>query len=119
MEYRRGRITQEYRLGSERTPRSTVPHQHATDLPATQGALSSYKNLRVDPADQGIGRSCGGLSTKIHQLVDGRGGPVCYDVDDYKGRNVIECGFNDTKQWRRLASRYDNSPLPTSGEPSC
>jgi len=81
--------------------------------------LSSYKNLRVEPVDHGIGRSSGGLSTKIHQLVDGRGRPVCYDVDDYKGRNVIERGFNDTKQWRGLASRYDNSPLPTAAEPSC
>jgi hypothetical protein len=41
-------------------------------------------------------------------LVDGRGRPVCYDVDDYMGPNVIERGFNDTKQWRGLTSRYDN-----------
>jgi hypothetical protein len=96
-----------------------VPHQHATDLPRDTGALSSYKNLRVEPADHGIGRSSGGLSTKIHQLVDGRGRPVCYDDDDYKGRNVIERGFNDTKQWRGLATRCDNSPLPTAAELCC
>ena len=44
--------------------------------PATQGALSNYKNLRAEPADHGIGRSRGGLSTKIHQLVDGHGLPL-------------------------------------------
>ena len=30
------------------------------------------------------------------------GRPVSYDIDDYRGRNVIERGFNDTKQWRGL-----------------
>jgi transposase len=44
--------------------------------PATQGAGSNYKNLRVEPPDHGIGRSRGGLSTKIHQLVDGTGLPL-------------------------------------------
>jgi len=37
-----------------------------------------------------------------------RGGrPVSYDRDHYKNRNVIERGFNNFKQWRGLASRYD------------
>jgi len=44
--------------------------------PASQGAGSSYKNLQVEPPDHGIGRSRGGLSTKIHQLVDGNGLPL-------------------------------------------
>ncbi|WP_218014416.1 IS5 family transposase [Mycolicibacterium palauense] len=35
------------------------------------------------------------------------GRPPAFDADDYKGRNVIERGFNDTKQWRGLATRYD------------
>lgn len=42
----------------------------------TQGALSNYKNLLDEPADHGIGRSRGGLSTKIHHLVDGGGLPM-------------------------------------------
>lgn len=33
-------------------------------------------NLLVEPLDHGIGRSRGGLSTKIHQLVDGNGLPL-------------------------------------------
>lgn len=37
---------------------------------------SNYTNLREEPSDHGIGRSRGGLSTKIHQLVDGKGLPL-------------------------------------------
>lgn len=35
------------------------------------------------------------------------GRPVGYDVEDYKGRNVVERFFNRMKHWRALASRYD------------
>ncbi|MAY48461.1 MAG: IS5/IS1182 family transposase [Microbacterium sp.] len=51
-------------------------HQHATNVTRLTGAGSSYKNLTIEPPDHGIGRSRGGLSTKIHQLVDGRGLPL-------------------------------------------
>lgn len=106
MEYRRGRITKEYRLGSEcGLHDQPCPISTRRTFPASQGGLSSYKNLRVEPADHGIGRSSGGVSTKIHQLAD--------------GSTVIERGFSDTNQRRGLASRYDNSPLPTATEPSC
>ncbi|MBG6226719.1 transposase, partial [Arthrobacter sp. CAN_A2] len=30
-----------------------------------------------------------------------------YDVEDYKGRNVVERSFNEDKQWRGIATRYD------------
>jgi transposase len=37
-----------------------------------------------------------------------RGGrPPAFDAADYKGRNVVERGFNVVKQWRGLATRYD------------
>jgi transposase len=37
-----------------------------------------------------------------------RGGrPPAFDATDYKGRNVVERNFNDVKQWRGLATRYD------------
>jgi putative transposase len=35
------------------------------------------------------------------------GRPPAFDAADYKHRNVIERGFNVTKQWRGLATRYD------------
>lgn len=41
-----------------------------------------------------------------------RGGrPVALDVEDYKNRNVVERGFNQIKQWRALATRYDKHAL--------
>lgn len=145
----------------------------------------------AEPPDHAIGRSRGGLSTKIHQLVDGRGRPLvvaltagqasdspmlkflladlavarpgpgrprtrprmvlgdkayssrairallrskrvvavipqpsdqiahrqrrgtsggrppAFDTATYKGRNVVERSFNEHKQWRGLATRYD------------
>ncbi|TWH05005.1 IS4 family transposase [Nocardioides sp. J9] len=164
-------------------------------LRASQGAESNYKNSAADPAheppDHAIGRSRGGLSTKIHQLVDGRkrplvigltagqagdapmlkflladlavkrlgpgrprtrpdavigdkayssrsnrailrsrrvrtvipqrgdevanrrrrgsrgGRPPGFDPAVYKRRNVVERSFNDHKQWRGIATRYD------------
>ncbi|OUZ10345.1 IS5 family transposase [Aeromicrobium sp. PE09-221] len=147
--------------------------------------------MRAEPPDHGLGRSRGGLSTKIHQLVDGRGRPLviavtpgqagdspmlatllshlrvkrlgpgpartrpdalvgdkayssrairadlrsrritavipqpsdqirhrrargsaggrppALDAEIYRGRNVIERSFNDHKQWRGIATRYD------------
>ena len=39
------------------------------------------------------------------------GRPPAFDRLDYRGRNVIERGFNDTKQWRALATRYDKLAL--------
>jgi len=152
---------------------------------------SNYKDPPSEPVDHAIGRSRGGLTTKLHALVDGRGRPlviqagpghandspmlpvllavleiprigpgrartrpdalladkayssrghrallrsrgikavipepadqighrkrkgsrggrpVSYDREHYKNRNVIERGFNNFKQWRGLASRYD------------
>jgi putative transposase len=35
------------------------------------------------------------------------GRPPAFDAGTYKGRNVIERSFNDHKQWRGLATRYD------------
>jgi len=51
-------------------------HQHATNLPRDTGDPSNDTNLSVEPADHGIGRSRGGLSTMIHHLVDGAGMPL-------------------------------------------
>lgn len=35
------------------------------------------------------------------------GRPPAFDPSAYKGRNVIERSFNDHKQWRGIATRYD------------
>ena len=41
-----------------------------------QGALSNYKKAADEPDDHAIGRSRGGLTTKIHALTDQREAPV-------------------------------------------
>ena len=45
-----------------------------TRLP--QGALSNYKKAADEPDDHAIGRSRGGLTTKIHAMTDQREAPV-------------------------------------------
>lgn len=41
-----------------------------------------------------------------------RGGrPPALDTGDYRHRNVVERGFNQIKQWRGLATRYDKLAL--------
>jgi putative transposase len=42
----------------------------------TQGALSNHKKWPGEPADHALGRSRGGLSTKIHALTDASCAPV-------------------------------------------
>ena len=46
------------------------------ERPATRGADPNDRNLLTEPGDHGIGRSRGGLTSKIHYLVDGRGLPL-------------------------------------------
>ncbi|MGW4587338.1 transposase, partial [Amycolatopsis thermoflava] len=37
-----------------------------------------------------------------------RGGrPPAFHAHDYRGRNAIERNFNQLKQWRGIATRYD------------
>ena len=43
------------------------------------------------------------------------GRPVSYDVEDYKGRNVVERAFNIFKNWRGLATRYDKHAVVYRG----
>jgi transposase len=126
-------------------------HQHATTMSRTErpagrlkGADSNYTSRAADPGreppDHALGRSRCGVSTKIHQLVDGKGRPPvvaltggqagdspmlkvlladlavarpaggrppAFDAAAYTSRKVIERSFNDHKQWRGLATRYD------------
>ncbi|WP_460844655.1 transposase [Nocardioides ultimimeridianus] len=35
------------------------------------------------------------------------GRPHAFDAETYKDRNVVERSFNEAKQWRGLATRYD------------
>ncbi len=45
-----------------------------------------------------------------------RGGrPVNFDTEDYKSRNVVERTFNQLKNWRGLATRYDKYAITYRG----
>lgn len=45
-----------------------------------------------------------------------RGGrPVTFDASDYKNRNVVERAFNQMKNWRGLATRYDKHAVVFRG----
>jgi len=43
------------------------------------------------------------------------GRPIACDPREYKGRNVVERGFNLLKQWRALATRYDKHAINYRG----
>ena len=43
------------------------------------------------------------------------GRPPDFDTEIYKGRNVVERSFNDYKQWRGLATRYDKLAITYRG----
>ncbi len=63
--------------GSSRsTPRSRACISTARPSPGTQGAVPNHKNPWSEPPDHGIGRSRGGLTTKLHLVCDGRGRPL-------------------------------------------
>ncbi|MBF0695868.1 IS5 family transposase [Actinomyces bowdenii] len=51
-------------------------HQHATSVTRHTGGPSNDNNRLAEPDDHAIGRSRGGLSTKIHSMADGRGRPL-------------------------------------------
>lgn len=50
--------------------------------------MSNHKNPREEPPDHGIGRSRGGLTSKVHLVCDGRGRPLSWVIT---GANI-----NDT-----------------------
>jgi transposase len=39
--------------------------------------------------------------------------PHSYDTDAYRSRNLIERMFCRLKDFRRIATRYDNEPIPS------
>jgi transposase len=59
-----------------------------------------------DPGDQ--------IGHRRRRGSDG-GRPPTFDAEDYKGRNVVERTFNQFKNWRGLATRYDKHALVFRG----
>ena len=94
--------------GRPRTTPDALRGDKAYSSRATRAVLRSRGITAVipEPADQ-LG----------HRKNRGsRGGrPVDFDVEDYKGRNVVERSFNQLKNWRGLATRYDKHVLTYRG----
>lgn len=59
--------------------------------PAPQGEPANHRNQLSEPPDHAIGRSRGGLSTKIHHAVDGHGRPMAVLVGPGQGGDAPMC----------------------------
>lgn len=63
------------------------------------------RHLRVDRTRSGRARTHPARRGSGRQGLSVAGDP--FDARDYRGRNVVEHGFNLLTQWRSLATRYD------------
>jgi putative transposase len=86
--------------GRPRTRPSMLLGDKAYSSSGNRGLLRSKRVTAVIPqrADQIAHR-------KRRGSAGGR--PPAFDAGAYKGRNVVERSFNEHKQWRGLATRYD------------
>jgi len=90
--------------GRARSRPDTVVADKAYSHPSTRKALRAKGINAVIPQRR---------DQIAHRLARGsRGGrPPGFDAAAYRGRNVIERGYSDVKQWRGLATRYDKLGL--------
>ena len=86
--------------GRPRTRPEAVLGDKAYSSRANRDLLRSKRVTAVipQPSDQ--------IATRRRRGSAG-GRPPAFDAAVYKGRNVVERSFNDHKQWRGLATRYD------------
>src|SRR4051812_5390056 len=89
---------------------STIARVISTARPSrgTQGALPNHKDPWFEPPDHGIGRSRGGLTTKLHVVCDGRGRPL--------GMMITGGDINDTTKMNPLLEGIPVPP-PREGRP--
>jgi hypothetical protein len=57
--------------------------------------------------EQHVGRSRGGLTSKVHAVVDANGLPVRLGLTPGEAHYNRLCPVNKIKQCRRIATRYD------------
>src|SRR4051794_27529272 len=80
-------------------------HQHGATLSRDTGALTNHKNPWFEPPDHGIGRSRGGLTTKLHVVCDGRGRPL--------GMMITGGNINDTTM---MTAVLEDIRVPRAGK---
>ncbi|WP_285843816.1 IS5 family transposase [Kocuria palustris] len=80
-------------------------HQHGATLKRDTGGSANHKNPRFEPPDHGIGRSRGGLTTKLHLVCDGRGRPL--------GMMITSGNINDTAM---MTAVLENVRVPRAGK---
>ena len=82
-------------------------HQHATNTarphlearPVTCWSESDTDMSTVEPAGHGIGRSRGGLTTKVHHAVDGHGCPLAIIISPGQSTTARPCrSFSTTSE---------------------
>ena len=86
--------------GRARTTPAALVGDKAYSSRANRALLRArrVKTVIPQPSDQ--------IANRVRRGSRG-GRPPAFDSLAYKGRNVIERSFNDHKQWRGLATRYD------------
>lgn len=92
---------------------------HDVDIDEAFGVLSGALRGTQNVSDRCIAAVIPQSSDQVgHRKRRGsRGGqPPAFDGEDYRGRNVVERGFEVFKPWRGLATRYDKLPLTYRGE---
>ncbi|MFK4116195.1 IS5 family transposase [Microbacterium sp. NPDC006705] len=80
-------------------------HQHGATLKRDTGGSANHKNPWFEPSDHGIGRSRGGLTTKLHLVCDGRGRPL--------GMVITGGNVNDTTM---MPAVLEDIRVPRDGE---
>src|SRR3954462_12085385 len=98
------------------TPRSRVCISTARPSRGTQGALPNHKNPWFEPPDHGIGRSRGGLTTKLHVVCDG----ARQTVGDDDHRREHQRPHDDDRRARghpRAPRREGSAPQPPRPSP--
>jgi putative transposase len=108
----------EHLLAHLKVTRSSPVRRAAGRIGFRADKAYSSRAIRTELRRRGIIAVIPELSDQIaHRQRRGSHGsrPPAFDAADYKGRNVIKRGFNNTKQWRGLATRYDKLAIVYRG----
>ena len=97
-------------------PRLPTPSMRRSTAPSC-APLSTAPAPKKPGEDQTIGRSRGGLSTKIHTLLDALGNPIGFHLTDGEAHDLV--GADHLLPEMQAEALIANKPLmPTSGSSS-